>query len=561
MLLNAQGRLVRSQDYLSSLLGCETEARPQVVASMLRRNNDAVGYWLQLGVSIGIATLGLVLGSTAVVIGAMLIAPLMTPLVNLGMGLAVGSPFLVLRSSARVVASIVFAVGSSALITRLLPFNELNAEIAARTTPTALDLLVAAFCALAGVYAVLRQDSDVAATAAGTSIGISLVPPLCASGYGIGTATWTVASGAALLFVTNFVAIIVVSSTSFALTGFHQVDIRTLEAQELGDAGNAPVSRRLAKLFASRSGPWVRLLMPLVLLAAVYVPLRTALDEVVWQIRARKQVLSVIDELRDRVVQSRVHIERGRIELALVLLGSNSEAARARKRVEQAVEEHTGITPALEIIAIPDSKAFAGLQAALHRDGIAAPSPKAAATEAIAQVRGTVASSLEKRWPRTHAGAIAAASFRTSGPELVVEVVHLGTALDASTREVLERTLTEDLAEPVRLTDRALPREELVPEEIEAPEFIARLATLLEIARPVETISVCIVAPPEPTEKPTRRANPALEQTVPTVRDMLDRQPRAATVSGPAWRIGFVLGPCVWPTTTSSPAEAAPTAQ
>jgi hypothetical protein len=269
----------------------------------------------------------------------------------------------------------------------------------------------------------------------------------------------------------------------------------------------------------------------------------------------------VIEELRDRLVQSRVHIERGRIELALVLLGSNSDATRARKRVEQAVEEHTGITPALEIIAIPDSKAFAGLQAALHRDGIAAPTPKAVPAQAIAQVRGTIASIMEKRWPRTHAGAIAATSFRTSGPELVVEVVHLGTALDASTREVLERTLTEDLAEPVRLTDRALPREELAPEKIEDPLFIARLATLLEIARPVEKISVCVVAPAEPAEKPARRANPALEQTVPTIRNMLDRQPRAATVAGPAWRIGFVLGPCVWPTATSSPAEAGPTAQ
>jgi uncharacterized membrane protein len=96
--------------------------------------------------------------------------------------------------------------------------------------PSTDYLVTAAFCALAGVYASLRPGSETATTAAGTSISISLVPPLCASGYGVGTAAGSVAGGAALLFLTNLVAI----------------------------------------------------LMPFILLAAVYVPLRQALDEVAW---------------------------------------------------------------------------------------------------------------------------------------------------------------------------------------------------------------------------------------------------------------------------------------
>ena len=76
-----------------------------------------------------------------------------------------------------------FAAGGK----RLLPFYEVNAEIAARTTPTALDLATAGFCAGAGVYAAMRPASDVATTGAGASIGISLVPPLCVSGDGGGT--------------------------------------------------------------------------------------------------------------------------------------------------------------------------------------------------------------------------------------------------------------------------------------------------------------------------------------------------------------------------------------
>src|SRR5688572_13521671 len=92
--------LRRFQDRLGALLGCEPSAREGVVQAMLHRNpREATGYWLQLVVAVGIATLGLVLGSTAVVIAAMLVAPLMGPIVGLGMGLAVGSPFLVLRST------------------------------------------------------------------------------------------------------------------------------------------------------------------------------------------------------------------------------------------------------------------------------------------------------------------------------------------------------------------------------------------------------------------------------------------------------------------------------
>ncbi|HEY8944916.1 MAG TPA: DUF389 domain-containing protein, partial [Polyangiaceae bacterium] len=106
----AYDAIVGVQDRLARLLGCDPASRAAVVTGMLHRNNDSAGYWLQFVVSVGIATLGLVLGSTAVVIGAMLIAPLMTPLVGLGMGLALGSPFLVLRSSVRVLASVAVAV-------------------------------------------------------------------------------------------------------------------------------------------------------------------------------------------------------------------------------------------------------------------------------------------------------------------------------------------------------------------------------------------------------------------------------------------------------------------
>src|SRR5579885_2281897 len=127
------------QHRVATALGVEQSARAYTVVTMMRNNQRrAPGYWIQLTLAMGIATVGLVLNSTAVVIGAMLVWPLMGPIVELGMGFAVGSP----------------------LLTLALPFHEVTTEIAARTAPTALDLLVAIFCALTAAYTTVRPASD-----------------------------------------------------------------------------------------------------------------------------------------------------------------------------------------------------------------------------------------------------------------------------------------------------------------------------------------------------------------------------------------------------------------
>ena len=108
----ADGQEHPSQDALARWLGVPTRQRSAIVQEMFKRHSlDTVSYWLQLVLATGIATLGLVLSSTGIVIGAMPISPLMSPLVGLGMGVAVGAPLLTLRSMFRVAASIVWVVG------------------------------------------------------------------------------------------------------------------------------------------------------------------------------------------------------------------------------------------------------------------------------------------------------------------------------------------------------------------------------------------------------------------------------------------------------------------
>jgi len=468
---------------------------------MLHRDaNEAVSYWLQLSVSVGIATLGLVVGSSAVVIGAMLIAPLMGPIVALAMGLATGSPFLVLRSSGRIVLSIALALGGAAAITGLLPFHELNGEISGRTSPTVLDLLTAGFCAIAGVYASLRPGSETATTAAGTSIGISLVPPLCASGYGVGTFAWPVAGGAALLFLTNFVAIVAIGTVAFVAAGFNGVDVAQIECDVLATDGDAPLARRLAarlsRLFDSRFGPVLRFFMPFILLAAVYVPLRRALDEVAWEVRTRNAVRDALARESLPVVESKSQVARHGVELVVVVLGKTSEADATRARLSERIERASGIKPKIEVLAVPDATAFAGLESTLltPHSTAAAPERSALAADAL-KATARIESAVAEAWPGASAGAIAKVALQHGGDDaLVIQVVHWGNPLDAAAREALEKALSKSLEGKVALESVGLTTQPITRLEGDLL-FLARATAAVRVASAVGGIRVCLTRP------------------------------------------------------------------
>ncbi|WP_225413934.1 DUF389 domain-containing protein [Stigmatella hybrida] len=533
-------------------------AREPLVASMLRRDaREATSYWFQLIVAVGIATLGLVLGSTAVVIGAMLVAPLMGPIVHLGMGLATGSPYLVLRSGLRVALSIAFATCGSALLTLLLPFRELNAELLARTSPTALDLLTAGFCALAGVYSALRPGSDTATTAAGTSIGISLVPPLCASGYGLGTGVWPVAGGAALLFLANMVAIVLVATVAFLAVGFNRIGAVQLEQEEFlrseGSQGRIiwAISRRLEQLFETRWGHWLRVLMPFVLLAMVYVPLRRALDEVAWQIRVRNSVQAAVEGLPQRVVESRVRVGRRDVEVLVILLGKNADADAARSRLDGQIRQVSGVTPRVDVLAVADASALAGIESILYKPPPLPPPAPPSPAEALDTARTFVRAALERTWPARSAGPPLAIGLRLTGDTLGVQVVHPGQSLDAPGREALERSLAAELGRPVSLSSVALPTSELTRAEGDL-RFIAGLAPALQASTGITEVSVCAEHPP-PVAGQRRMGEDAFASAV---RALLAGHPRVTLSPGTEWRVRFSLGPCP-PAPASGPAAAA----
>ncbi len=189
-------------------------------------------YIFMTAMSAGIAILGLLLSSPAVVIGAMLLSPLMNPIIGTGFSLATGDVAWLRRCGKALVAGSLFAILFCALIVYLSPLQTVTEEIAARTRPNLFDLLVALFSALAGSYAVIRGREG---TIVGVAIATALMPPLAVVGFGLATFNWTVFGGALGLFITNLMTIGLTAAVMARLYGF-QTDLteRQTRVQSLG---------------------------------------------------------------------------------------------------------------------------------------------------------------------------------------------------------------------------------------------------------------------------------------------------------------------------------------
>lgn len=177
------------------------------------------GRYLTMSVlSAAIATLGLMLSSPAVVIGAMLLSPLMGPIILLGFSFRTFDWQASRRAMISLLAGLGLAMAVAVVLTWASPLKEPTAEILARTRPNLFDLLIAAFSGIAGGYAVIRQKGE---TVIGVAIATALMPPIATVGFGLGTGNVPIAMGALLLFATNLIAIALSAAGMATLYGFH----------------------------------------------------------------------------------------------------------------------------------------------------------------------------------------------------------------------------------------------------------------------------------------------------------------------------------------------------
>lgn len=241
-------------------------------------------YAFMILMSAGIAMLGLLLSSPAVVIGAMLISPLMGPIIGVGFGLATFDWKEIRAGATALLLGVVLAVAFTALIVVLSPLQNVTDEIAARTRPNLFDLMVALFSALAGGYAVIHGR---AGTVVGVAIATALMPPLAVVGFGLATQNWTVFAGSLLLFVTNLMTIALAAAVIARLHGF-----------------GAHLSPQHTVF---------QTVMVLALLAALAVPLGVSLRQIAWESLFSRQAREVIAaEFAGEARLSQVDIAYGR---------------------------------------------------------------------------------------------------------------------------------------------------------------------------------------------------------------------------------------------------------
>lgn len=174
-------------------------------------------YLFMITVSCAIATLGLLQSSPAVIIGAMLISPLMGPIMGLGFSLCIVDLYSMRRSLAALATGTALALAISALITYLSPLHEATPEILARTRPNLFDLLVAIFSGVAGAYTTIKRKGE---AIVGVAIATALMPPLAVVGYGLAVGDFSIAGGAAFLFMTNLLAIALCTTVVARWYGF-----------------------------------------------------------------------------------------------------------------------------------------------------------------------------------------------------------------------------------------------------------------------------------------------------------------------------------------------------
>ena len=196
-----------------------------ILAIKTNKSMSGANAWLLI-CSIMIAAIGLDLDSAAVIIGAMLISPLMSPILGIGLGIAINDMDAFYVSLRHFSIAIVIALVSSTVYFLLTPLGDATDQILMRTEPTFLDGLVAVFGGFAGIISISRKDISNAIP--GVAIATALMPPLCVSGYGIANGNWTVMINAFYLFFLNsfFIAITTFILIRFMNFRFHKYQNR-----------------------------------------------------------------------------------------------------------------------------------------------------------------------------------------------------------------------------------------------------------------------------------------------------------------------------------------------
>lgn len=194
--------------------------KDQAIENIIQHATPRQDFFFMLALSIAMAAFGILLGSTVILIGSMLIAPLLFPLLSLALGIIVADEKLIGRSVATIFESIGYALAAAFLIGILFSDRDLIAyPFGVTDAPSSLMYtVVAAIAGLAAAFAMTKPHLN--ETLPGVAISVALVPPLAGAGVALSTFNWPVFSNALLLFVVNVIGVVFSAMLVFALLRF-----------------------------------------------------------------------------------------------------------------------------------------------------------------------------------------------------------------------------------------------------------------------------------------------------------------------------------------------------
>lgn len=210
--------------FLSRLKYVADADKERAIKELVEDSTPDFDFFFMMTLSVLMATLGLLLGSETIVIGSMLIAPLLHPILSLALGISMSDQNFMRRSTRTIAKAIGISVGASILATIFFDFGSfesgMNSIILLRTEPSLGFLLVAIISGFAVVYALVKPK--LSETLPGVAVSVALLPPLAVIGIGLAELNFAVAVGATVMFLINVIGIVAAAMFAFSLMNVHE---------------------------------------------------------------------------------------------------------------------------------------------------------------------------------------------------------------------------------------------------------------------------------------------------------------------------------------------------
>ncbi|MBU2028446.1 TIGR00341 family protein [Patescibacteria group bacterium] len=207
--------------FLSLFSNLTEKDKSNAIENLIETSTPSKDFFLMIILSILMATFGLLINSSAIIIGSMLIAPMLYPILSLALGITISDTRLISRSFYTIIKSLAYGIAAATIITAFFSYKDYNItdEILSRTEPSLAYAGVAIIAGMAASFALVKPK--LSESLPGIAISVALIPPLAVTGIGIARFDWEIISNSFVLFIINAAGIIFASMIVFSLMNLY----------------------------------------------------------------------------------------------------------------------------------------------------------------------------------------------------------------------------------------------------------------------------------------------------------------------------------------------------